>query len=471
MYKFKALINGKLYDNNKDLQITNPVDNSVAGVVPSLTKQEIDQAFLSAKQVQKNWENTDLEARIAIINKWKELIDQNKEQLANIMMSEIAKSYKDCLTEVIRSIEYIDQTFIEARNLKTLIIDASKYGAKNKIGTFIRVAKGVGVAISPFNYPINLSLAKIIPALVTGNSIVFKPATQGSLIGARLGELAYQAGLPKGVLNVVTGRGREIGDLLITNPLIDFISFTGSVEVGKRLLEISSTKDVVLELGGKDPALVLDTDNLEKYASEIVSGAFSYSGQRCTAIKRVLTTNQIADQLVELLKQKIDKLTVGLPQNNADITCLIDNKSADFVWQLINDAKTKGAKIVTGDHRDNNLIYPTLVDYVTTDMKLAWEEPFGPVLPIIRVDSVEQMIEIANQSKFGLQASIYSSNLEKALAIAKQLEVGTVNINGKSQRGPDVFPFLGVKNSGFGVQGIIDTLLFSTRYKGIVINN
>ncbi|SYV95704.1 NADP-dependent glyceraldehyde-3-phosphate dehydrogenase, partial [Mycoplasma putrefaciens] len=248
------------------------------------------------------------------------------------MMSEIAKSYKDCLTEVIRSIEYIDQTFIEARNLKTLIIDASKYGAKNKIGTFIRVAKGVGVAISPFNYPINLSLAKIIPALVTGNSIVFKPATQGSLIGARLGELAYQAGLPKGVLNVVTGRGREIGDLLITNPLIDFISFTGSVEVGKRLLEISSTKDVVLELGGKDPALVLDTDNLEKYASEIVSGAFSYSGQRCTAIKRVLTTNQIADQLVELLKQKIDKLTVGLPQNNADITCLIDNKSADFVW-------------------------------------------------------------------------------------------------------------------------------------------
>ncbi|MBY7704609.1 aldehyde dehydrogenase family protein [Vibrio harveyi] len=246
-------------------------------------------------------------------------------------MSEIAKSYKECLTEVIRSVEYIDQTFIEVKQLKTLIIDGAKYGAKNKIGTFMRVAKGVGVAISPFNYPINLSLAKIIPALVTGNTLVFKPATQGSLIGAKLGELAYKANLPKGIFNVVTGRGREIGDEIITNKLADFISFTGSVEVVKRLLEISSTKDVVLELGGKDPAIVLDDYDLEKYAKEIVSGAFSYSGQRCTAIKRVITTDQIADKLIDILKSKIEKLTVGLPKDNVDITCLIDNKSADFV--------------------------------------------------------------------------------------------------------------------------------------------
>ncbi|EOA07358.1 Glyceraldehyde-3-phosphate dehydrogenase(NADP) [Mycoplasma yeatsii 13926] len=471
MYKFKSLINGELFENNKELEIINPVDNSIAGTVPSLSKQDIDNAFQSAKQAQKQWEETDLDKRIEILNKWKDLIDENKEELAQIIMSEIAKPYKECLTEVIRSIEYIDQTFIEVKQLKTLIIDGAKYGAKNKIGTFMRVAKGVGVAISPFNYPINLSLAKIIPALVTGNTLVFKPATQGSLIGAKLGELAYKANLPKGIFNVVTGRGREIGDEIITNKLADFISFTGSVEVGKRLLEISSTKDVVLELGGKDPAIVLDDHDLEKYAKEIVSGAFSYSGQRCTAIKRVITTDEIADKLIDILKPKIEKLTVGLPKDNVDITCLIDNKSADFVWDLINDAKNKGAKIITGDKRENNLIYPTLVDHVTTDMKLAWEEPFGPVLPIIRINSVDEMIKVANDSNFGLQASIYSSNLDKALKIANKLEVGTVNINGKSQRGPDVFPFLGVKDSGFGVQGIIDTLLFSTRYKGIVINN
>ncbi|QVJ95108.1 NADP-dependent glyceraldehyde-3-phosphate dehydrogenase [Mycoplasma mycoides] len=471
MYKFKALLDGKLFDNNRILEIINPVDFSVAGQVVSLTKQDINDAFLAAKSSQKAWENTDLEKRISILDKWKQLIDQNKEELAQIIMSETAKPYKDCLTEVIRSVEYIDQTFYEVRNLKTLIIDGTKYGAKNKIGTFMRVAKGVGVAISPFNYPINLAVSKIFPCLVTGNTIVFKPATQGSLIGAKLGELAYQANLPKGIFNVVTGRGREIGDDIITNKLADFISFTGSVEVGKRLLEISSTKDVVLELGGKDPAIVLDDLDLEKYAKEIISGAFSYSGQRCTAIKRVITTDKIADQLVPLLKEKINKLTVGLPKDNCDITPLIDQKTADFVYGLIDDAKNKGAKIIIGDKQEKNLIYPTLVDHVTSDMRLAWEEPFGPVLPIIRTNNVDKMIELANKSNFGLQASVYTKNLDQALTVAQKLEVGTVNINGKSQRGPDVFPFLGVKDSGFGVQGIVDTLLFSTRYKGIVINN
>nr|VZK65271.1 NADP-dependent glyceraldehyde-3-phosphate dehydrogenase [Mycoplasma feriruminatoris] len=326
MYKFKALLNGELFDNNKELEIINPVDFSTAGVVVSLSKQDINNAFLAAKTSQKAWENTDLEKRIEILDKWKKLIDKNKEELAQIIMSETAKPYKDCLTEVIRSVEYIDQTFYEVRNLKTLIIDGSKYGAKNKIGTFMRVAKGVGVAISPFNYPINLAVSKIFPCLVTGNTIVFKPATQGSLIGAKLGELAYQANLPEGIFNVVTGRGREIGDDIVTNKLADFISFTGSVEVGKHLLQISSTKDVVLELGGKDPAIVLDDLDLEKYAKEIISGAFSYSGQRCTAIKRVITTDKIADKLTPILKEKVNKLTVGLPKDNCDITPLIDQK-------------------------------------------------------------------------------------------------------------------------------------------------
>jgi glyceraldehyde-3-phosphate dehydrogenase (NADP+) len=246
-------------------------------------------------------------------------------------MDEVGKGYKDALVEVQRTIEYMTETFIQAIQLEPLKLDGANYGAPNKQATFNRVAKGVGVAISPFNYPINLAMSKIAPALVMGNTLVFKPATQGSLIGAKIGELAVEAGLPAGIFNVVTGRGREIGDVIVTNSEIDFISFTGSVGVGKHLLDIASSKDVVLELGGKDPAIVLDANNLEKYANEIVSGAFSYSGQRCTAIKRVLTTNEIADQLVPLLITKINKLSVGKPKDNADITPLIDLKSADFV--------------------------------------------------------------------------------------------------------------------------------------------
>ncbi|AUF83452.1 NADP-dependent glyceraldehyde-3-phosphate dehydrogenase [Mesoplasma syrphidae] len=471
MYKFKAMINNKFIDTAAQLEIINPDGLEICGSVSALSKEQINHAFLAARQAQKKWEKISLDKRIEYLNGWKELLVANKNELATIIMSEVGKGYKDALVEVERTVEYMTETFAQATKLEPLKLDGSKYGAPNKQATFSRVAKGVGVAISPFNYPINLAISKIAPALVMGNTLVFKPATQGSLIGARLGELAVEAGIPEGIFNVVTGRGRDIGDVIVTNSEIDFISFTGSVGIGKHLLEIASSKDIVLELGGKDPAIVIDADNLEKYANEIVSGAFSYSGQRCTAIKRVLTTNEIADKLVPLLVSKINTLSVGKPIDNADITPLIDLKSADFVWDLINDAKAKGATALTGDSRIANLITPTLVDNVTTEMRLAWEEPFGPVLPILRLNSIEEMIKVANASNFGLQASIYGTNLEQALEIAYQIEAGTVNINGKSQRGPDQFPFLGIKDSGFGTQGIGETILSVTRYKGIVINH
>ncbi|WP_027062892.1 NADP-dependent glyceraldehyde-3-phosphate dehydrogenase [Mesoplasma seiffertii] len=471
MYKFKAMINNKFIETKTQLEIINPDGLEVCGTVSALSKEQINHAFLAARQAQKRWEKLGLDERIKSLNRWKELLLENKAELATIIMTEVGKGYKDALVEVERTVEYMAETFMQAKDLQPLKLDGAKYGAPNKQATFTRVAKGVGVAISPFNYPINLAISKIAPALVMGNTLVFKPATQGSLIGARLGELAVEAGIPEGIFNVVTGRGREIGDEIVKNPEIDFISFTGSVGVGKHLLEVASSKDVVLELGGKDPAIVIDADNLEKYANEIVSGAFSYSGQRCTAIKRVLTTNEIADQLVPLLVKKINNLTVGKPADNADITPLIDLKSADFVWELIADAKAKGAITLTGDSRVANLITPTLVDHVTTEMRLAWEEPFGPALPIIRLNSIEEMIKVANASNFGLQASVYGTNIDQAIEIAQQIEAGTININGKSQRGPDQFPFLGVKDSGFGTQGIGETILSVTRYKGIVINN
>ncbi|AVP49783.1 NADP-dependent glyceraldehyde-3-phosphate dehydrogenase [Williamsoniiplasma luminosum] len=470
MYKMKILINGEMIQTDEVVEILNPATFEVAGVVPALKANDINNAYLAARNAQKNWENLQILERIKILNRWRDLILANKEELATIIMTEVAKAYKDALSEVERTVEYMDYTFQEAMRLEPLALTGAGMGVKNKYGIFERVAKGVGLAISPFNYPINLALSKIAPALVMGNTLVFKPATAGSLIGAKLSELAHQAQIPAGVLNVVTGRGRDIGDDLTNNVQLNFISFTGSTEIGHRILKNASTKDIVLELGGKDPAIVLDDLKLEMYAKEIISGAFSYSGQRCTAIKRVITTDAIADKLVSILKDKIEKLKVGLPMDNADITPLIDQGSADFVLKLIDDAKTKGAQIVTGDKHEKNLIWPTLIDHVTTKMDLAWIEPFGPVLPIIRINDMEEMIKIANASNYGLQASIYSQDLNQALHVAKKIETGTVNINGKSQRGPDSFPFIGIKDSGVGTQGIGETLLSVTRLKGIVIN-
>ncbi|AGR42347.1 NADP-dependent glyceraldehyde-3-phosphate dehydrogenase [Spiroplasma diminutum] len=470
MRQYKALINNELVDNGQWLEIMNPATLEIAGKVSALTPDDINKAFSVARSSQEQWEQVELLKRISILKRFRDLIDQNKEEIAQIMSEEIAKNLKESLAEVERTVEIIDYTFEEAKRIEPMALTGEGMGAKNKLGVFSRVAKGVILAISPFNYPFNLAFAKIIPALVMGNTVVFKPATAGSLVGAYMSELVIKAELPKGIFNIITGRGREIGDIITSNPEIDMISFTGSVGIGNQIRKNGSTTDLVLELGGKDPALVLDDLNLDKYCDEIINGAFGYSGQRCTAVKRVLVNNEIADKLVPLLKNKIESLSVGMPKDNAFITPVIDEKSADFIQSLIDDAKQKGANIVTGDKREKNLMWPTLIDNVSLDMKVAWEEPFGPILPIIRIDTIDEMVKIANDSQFGLQASIFCQDISKAILTAKRIKTGTVNINSRPQRGPDSFPFLGIKDSGEGVQGIRESLLSMTRYMGLVIN-
>ena len=228
---------------------------------------------------------------------------------------------------------------------------------------------------------------------------------------------------------------------------------------------------LLMELGGKDAAIVLKDADLDLAAKNIVAGAYSYSGQRCTAIKRVLVVNEVADKLVEKIKMEIKNLKVGNPlELDADVVPLIDTKSADFVEGLINDAINLGGNLVVGGNREGNLIYPTLIDNVTKEMRIAWEEPFGPVLPIIRVNNVEEAIEIANRSEYGLQSSVFTENINDAFYVADKLEVGTVQVNNKTERGPDHFPFLGVKSSGVGLQGIKYSIEAMTRLKATIIN-
>ena len=229
-------------------------------------------------------------------------------------------------------------------------------------------------------------------------------------------------------------------------------------------------RPIMLELGGKDSAIILEDADLDLAAKNIVAGAYGYSGQRCTAVKRVLVMDSIADKLVEKVSALVNNLTVGMPEDNADITPLIDTKAADYVEGLIKDAQEKGAKEVISFKREGNLISPVLFDNVTTDMRLAWEEPFGPVLPFIRVNSVEEAIEISNKSEYGLQASVFTNNFPLAFKIAEQLEVGSVHINNKTQRGTDNFPFLGAKKSGAGTQGVKYSIEAMTTVKSTVFD-
>ena len=408
-----------------------------------------------------------------ILYKSADILEERMEELCDILVREIAKDKKSAESEVSRTADYIRFTADTAKSMsgESILSDNFPGFEKNKISVVTREPMGVVLAISPFNYPINLSASKIAPALMAGNTVVLKPATQGSLCGLYLAKVFEQAGIPAGVLNTITGKGSEIGDYIVTHPDIDFINFTGSTEVGLRISKITSMVPLLMELGGKDAAIVLEDADLDLAASNIVSGGYSYSGQRCTAVKRILVIDKVADRLVEKIKERVLKLKVGNPlEEGVTIVPLIDNNAADFVWELIDDAREKGAHLVVGGTREDNIIYPTLFDYVTEDMRLAWEEPFGPVLPIIRVKDKDEAIEIANKSQYGLQSAVFTKNIDEAFYVANKLEVGAVQINNKTERGPDHFPFSGVKASGIGTQGIKYSIEAMSRPKGIVIN-
>lgn len=458
--------------SGETIRIMSPYSGMEVGRVQAMSQQEIDEAISAAKQAQKPWAHLTVRERGEYLYKWIAELLNTKEEIAETVMKEVGKAYKDAVKEVERTADYIEYTIEEAYHMHGESMMGENFigGSRSKIAIVHRVPLGIVLAISPFNYPVNLSASKIVPALIAGNTVVYKPATQGAISGVKIVEALHRTGLPNGVISLVTGRGSVIGDYLVEHDDINMISFTGGSANGYRIAQKTKMIPLVMELGGKDPAIVRSDADLAFASDHIIAGAFSYSGQRCTAIKRVLVHESVADELVSRLQKDIAQLSVGSPEQNNTVVPLIDDGSADFVQSLIDDAIEKGATLVIGNKREKNLIYPTLLDHVKTDMKVAWEEPFGPVLPVIRVKGDEEAISLANESEFGLQASIFTKDVSKAFVMAEHLETGSVQINGRTERGPDHFPFVGVKSSGTGTQGIRKSIESMTRDKVTVLN-
>ena len=472
MTRYQNLVNGEWKSSEKEITIYSPINQEELGTVPAMSRAEVDEAMQAARAALPAWRALSAVERAAYLHKTAAILERDKEEIGTILAKEVAKGIKAAIGEVVRTADLIRYAAEEGLRITGQAMEGGGFEAasKNKLAVVRREPVGVVLAIAPFNYPVNLSGSKIAPALIAGNVVMFKPPTQGSISGLLLAKAFEEAGIPAGVFNTITGRGSEIGDYIIEHKEVNFINFTGSTPIGERIGRLAGMRPIMLELGGKDAALVLEDADLEHAAKQIVAGAFSYSGQRCTAIKRGIVLESVADKLVTLLQAEVAKLTVGDPFDNADITPVIDNASADFIWGLIEDAQEKGAQALTPIKREGNLLWPVLFDQVTKDMKVAWEEPFGPVLPIIRVANVEEAIAFANESEFGLQSSVFTNDFKKAFEIAEKLEVGTVHINNKTQRGPDNFPFLGVKGSGAGVQGIKYSIEAMTNVKSIVFD-
>ncbi|MDS3244733.1 NADP-dependent glyceraldehyde-3-phosphate dehydrogenase [Streptococcus pneumoniae] len=472
MTRYQNLVNGKWKSSEQEITIYSPINQEELGTVPAMTQTEADEAMQAARAALPAWRALSAVERAAYLHKTAAILERDKEEIGTILAKEVAKGIKAAIGEVVRTADLIRYAAEEGLRITGQAMEGGGFEAtsKNKLAVVRHEPVGIVLAIAPFNYPVNLSASKIAPALIAGNVVMFKPPTQGSISGLLLAKAFEEAGIPAGVFNTITGRGSEIGDYIIEHKEVNFINFTGSTPIGERIGRLAGMRPIMLELGGKDAALVLEDADLEHAAKQIVAGAFSYSGQRCTAIKRVIVLESVADKLATLLQEEVSKLTVGDPFDNADITPVIDNASADFIWGLIEDAQEKEAQALTPIKREGNLLWPVLFDQVTKDMKVAWEEPFGPVLPIIRVASVEEAIAFANESEFGLQSSVFTNDFKKAFEIAEKLEVGTVHINNKTQRGPDNFPFLGVKGSGAGVQGIKYSIEAMTNVKSIVFD-
>ena len=471
---YKNLLGGEWVESEsgKLIEIISPVDGSLIGRVQAMTQNEVDRAVESTKESLPLWAEMPVYERANILYRAADLLEEQCGEIAEILIMEISKDRKSAESEVLRTADFLRYTADIGKSMEGQAISGENFpgGSRSKMSYVTRVPLGTVLAISPFNYPVNLSVSKIAPALVGGNAVVLKPPTQGAVSALHLTQVLNQAGLPKGILNTVTGRGEEIGDYIVQHPGIQFINFTGSTRIGRHIAQIAGMVPMLLELGGKDAAIVLEDADLDFAADNIAAGAYSYSGQRCTAVKRILVLDAVADALVYKLKSRVEQLTVGDPREGAIITPLIDQKSADFVQSLVDEALEQGAEVVTGNRREGNLIYPTLLDRVTPEMDIAWEEPFGPVLPVIRVHSAEEALELANRSEYGLQSSVFTSDINRAFDLANKLEVGTVQINNKTERGPDHFPFLGVKSSGMGTQGVKYSIEAMTRPKAVVIN-
>ncbi|EIE25996.1 NADP-dependent glyceraldehyde-3-phosphate dehydrogenase [Coccomyxa subellipsoidea C-169] len=472
---YKFLLNGKWLESSsgKTVPILNPATNQTAYTVQACTREEVDAVFEGAKKAQKAWARTPLWKRAEYLHKVDGLMKANAQPMADALVKEVAKGAKDSLTEVIRSGDLISYTAEEGVRWlgegQMLMSDSFPGQDRSKICLASKVPLGVVLAVPPFNYPVNLAVSKIAPALMAGNTVVLKPPTQGAVAATHMVQAFHKAGLPPGVLNLVTGKGSEIGDYLTTHPLVNCISFTGG-DTGIAICKKAAMVPIQMELGGKDVCIVCEDADLDLAAKNIVKGGFSYSGQRCTAVKLVLALESIADELVAKVKKGVDALSVGAPEDNAAITPVISKSSADFIEGLVKDAEAKGAKLLQPYKREGNLIWPLLIDHVTPDMRLAWEEPFGPVVPVVRVKSVEEAIDHCNANNLALQGCVFTRDVDAAIRISDAMETGTVQVNSAPARGPDHYPFQGFRDSGIGSQGIKNSLAMMVKIKSTVLN-
>ena len=467
----KMLINGKFEEKEEIFEVINPYNQEIVDNVPIGDRGDVKKAIDSAYNAKKSLEEMSSRKISEKLYDSYEALKKEEKSLAKLITQETGKPIKDSLGEMARSVETLKFAGEEAKRIygESVPLDAG-LGGKGFFAFTQKIPLGVVAAITPFNYPVNLAIHKIAPAIAAKNTTILKPSLQAPLAALRLAEIINEE-FPEGVINTVTGYGGEIGDELVVNECVDKVSFTGSVATGLLISNRAGMKKITLELGGNDPLLVLKDANIEKAVNAAVLGSYLYSGQVCMAVKRIILDDSIANDFIDLFVEKSEKLKIGDPMDpKTDIGPLIDENAAKNVEQSVIQSFKEGAKLLSGGNRNGNFFEPTILDNVRDDMAIVKNETFGPISPIIRVNGVREAIAVANNSDFGLQAGVFTENIRDALKCANEIEAGSVFINKQPTFRTDNMPFGGFKSSGIGKEGIKYAVEDMTRTKLIGMN-
>ena len=465
------LINGKHISSDDVEDVINPYDGKVIDTIPIAHRQDAELAIESANNAKDSLREM---SAFKISNKLFNVVEKLKEkrlEFAESLTLEVGKPINESLLEVDRSIETLKLSAEEAKRIygESVPLDAGM-GGKGFFAFTQKEPLGVVAAITPFNYPLNLTIHKIAPAIACKNTVIVKPPTEAPLTVMRFCDLLDEE-FPDGVVNVIPGYGSEVGDHLVISPDVNKISFTGSVTTGLMISQKAGMKKVTLELGGNDPTVILEDADLDKAVKGIINGAFLNAGQVCMGVKRVIVEDEIADEFAEKLVEATQKLVMGNPMDSkTTLGTLISEKAAIQVEETVNNAVREGAKILTGGNRDGAFYEATVIDNVAPDMDLVENETFGPVAPIIRVKNIDEAIEVANDTEYGLQAGVFTADYASAMRCAQEIEAGTVFINKQSTFRTDNMPFGGFKNSGIGKEGIKYAVDEMTKTKLIGLN-
>lgn len=460
-------IAGKPVDTADHIEVLNPYNGAVVGTVPAARPEHVREAFAKAAAFKPKLTRYE---RQQILLRTAEILQSRKEEFARIITAESGLCWKDSLYEAGRA--YDVYSFAGQLTIKDdgeiYSCDISPQGKQRKIFTTRGPLRGVISAITPFNHPLNMVSHKLAPAIATNNRVVLKPTELTPLTALALADVLYEAGLPPEMLSVVTGNPSTMGDAMITDPDCDLITFTGSVKVGKYIADKAGYRRIVLELGGNDPLIVMEDADLDKAAELAVTGATKNSGQRCTAVKRILVVNKVADEFSRLVLAKAKKLKAGDPMDpSTDVGTVIHENAAKSFERRVKDAVEKGAVLLHGNNREGALFPPTVVDKVPYDCELVHQETFGPVIPIIRCpDDIGEVIRISNSTAYGLSSGVCTSKLEYITRFINDLEVGTVNVWEVPGYRIEMSPFGGIKDSGLGYkEGVVEAMKSFTNVK------